>query len=755
VATPLTTDLPVGDLQFYDNYIPGLIAGHEYRITVGHTLDGVETGVLSATQHLAVSAPQFAMDTTTVLNQYPPGGSTGQYAHVLPHIVLNDPLLPWERPLRAPGRPPWLALLVLGEDEIIGGDGSPTRTQTGTVNSFLSADPAVLKPAVTPAVDITGTDPCHFIQLATGVFPALTPRLTELRFLAHCRQSNVSDKAEQGLEPNGLFSVVVGNRFPATPKAGDVGAHKSIAHLVSLEGLEPYLVEQPGFGAYTSVALVSLASWTFNTVADQLQDFRGLMENLVGHEYDGTTYAPANLWLRLPAPPIDTSTPAGAEASHRLVDGFVPLSYQFRTGEHTFAWYRGPCVPVLTTPLPDGTRFATSDSALIYQDEFGVFDGSLATAWQTGRSLALADRAFGQALYDFRQRGHRLTDSLLQRLRSDAFSASQISELRSNTMVQDEFLRYLSADLLTSLGSATATATATGPGPTPLRAGPRSAPDPDPTTAVKNFLADPRVPALIADETQADLVPVATWLANLLLLYPVPFNVLVPDNRMLTPETLRFFYLDDTWLRALTDGAVSIGLQSSRDSFFTEIMGDLVFRAANTAAQAIRARRIGVDPPAVEVSENLVSGFLLRSAVVSGWPNLAVRGGPTDGGNLRILRLDRLADDVLIGLFWGVPNYVEFAEPQEGFRFGTDDDGYLPIRQPLAGGAQPLGTQLGPPLPLTLRTGSTVVDVNTAVQQVNDALSAAQVAVPDFGPGDFALQMVKSPEAIRFTSQLH
>jgi len=274
---------------------------------------------------------------------------------------------------------------------------------------------------------------------------------------------------------------------------------------------------------------VSLASWTFNTMPDQLQDFRGLMEQLVGQEYDGTSYTPANLWLRLPAPQLDTGSAAGAEAARRIADGYVPLPYQFRTGEQTFAWYRGPCTPVFPAPLGASTAFPTADSALIYSSEFGVFDASLATAWQTGRSLALADRAFGQALFDFRQRGHQLTDSLLQRLQSDAFSASQIAELSTNTMVQDEFLKYLSADLLSGIGDTPVAQ----PASSPLRAAAPPAPDPDPATAVKNFLADPRAQALIADQTSTDLVPVADWLAKLLLLYPVPFNLLVPDSRML------------------------------------------------------------------------------------------------------------------------------------------------------------------------------------------------------------------------------
>jgi hypothetical protein len=759
VATSLTPDIPVGDLQFYDNYVPVLEAGN-WRIAVTHTLAGVETGSLGATQELVVSAPQFAMDTTSIVNQYPPAGSTGQYAKVLPHIVLTDALLPWERAMTgSENTQPWLAVLVLQDSELIGATDSPTRTQTSTVAGFLATDSAVLKPAVTKADDVAGTDPCTFIQIPTSVFPAITPRLEELRFLAHCRQSNIADKAEQGLEQNGLFSVVVGNRFPAVPSPGTPGAQKNIAHLVSLEGLAAYLVDEPSFGSHSSVALISLASWTFNAMPDQLQDFRGLMEQLVGQEYDGSTYTRDNLWLRLPPPvtPIDTRTPAGAETSRRIQDGFVPMQYQFRTGEQTFAWYRGPFTPVLTTPLTPPAPFATADSALIYQNQFGVFDASLATAWEAGRAAALADRAFGQALFDFRRRGHRLTDGLLQRLQSDAFSATQISELSQNTSVQDEFLRLLSADLLRDIGTPTVAAQDS----VNLKAA-APTPDADPTTAVRNFLADNQVQATIADLTSADLEPVATWLAKLLLLYPLPFNLLVPDGRLLMPETLRFFYLDTNWLRALFDGAISIGVESSRDSFFQEIMQDLMFRSATSAAQVMRAQRIGVDPPAGEVAENLICGFLLRSAVVSGWPNLAVRGGMNDGTSLKALRMDHLAGDLLLCLFWGVPDFVEFAEPQEGFRFGVDDDGEIPMRQPVANASSPIGTQLANPLlvlPNALRsTGNNVLDLDPGspsglVQKIQAALTAAGSSVSSFGPSDFALQMIKSPEAIRFTAQ--
>jgi hypothetical protein len=754
MANSIAQNLPVGDLQIYDNYVPSLGAGN-WQITVEHTLSGVATDPLGAQQEFVVSAPQFSLDPSAIVTTYPPNGTAGLYGQVLPHVVLKDPMLPWERTMSGSQETqPWLAVLLLQEEQLIGGENSPTRAQTTTAAGFLTPDSLILKPGIQKEDDVADTDPCSFIQIGTDTFQAITPLLEELRFLAHCRQSNIADKAELGLEQNGLFSVVVGNRFPAEPAQGDTAPRKNIVHLVSLEGLETYLVDQPNFGGHTSVALLSLASWSFLTLPDRLQDFRGLMEAIVGQEFDGTNYTPQNLWLRLSQPSqLDVTTPVGKEAAARIGEGFVPMQYKLRTGEQTVAWYRGPFTPVLTTPLQTSGAFLTADSALTYQPEFGVFDASFAAAWEMGRALALSDRNFGQTLFDFRRRGHRLTDALYERLQSDKFSAAQIASLAADTSMQEVFLQVLNNDLLQDIGAQAALA----PPPDPPPAD--DAPDPDPKTALQQFLAGPDVQAAIVSAAADDLDPIATWLGRLLLLYPVPFNLLVPDARMLPVESLRFFYVDHNWLRCLHDGAISIGMESSRDTFYHEMTQDLLFDSAMEETQVVRANLLGVEPPSGEVSLELISGFLMRSAVVSGWPNLAVRGGMNDGTYLKILRMDHLASNVLLCLFWGVPDFIELSEPQEGFRFGVDDDGNITLRQPLAGGSVPIATQLSTMqvLPTYLRSvASQVLKIDGQdglVAAVEKALTDANALVSDFGPADLALQMVKSPEAIQFTTQ--
>ena len=512
--------------------------------------------------------------------------------------------------------------------------------------------------------------------------------------------------------------------------------------------------------------LLSLASWTFQCLPDHSEDFRGLVNALVASEMTGSAYAPGKLWLGLP-PPAEAkgADQAHQQVSQRLTAGYVPLPYHTRTGEETFAWYRGPLVPVMTAPVVKSGPFLTADAAAIFQKSWGVFDMSLATAWNAGRTTALADKAFGQKLFDFRRRAHQVTDQLLHRLQSKYFlSQDQIASLAHDTTVQDEFLSVLDADLLKAIGAT--------PSANPTPAQPRSATTIDPKAAVQEFLADPAVQAKIVALVQDDLDAVAQWLARLLLLYPVPFNLLVADERMLPVESLRFFYVDNNWTGALLDGALSIGLESSRQTFFHSITHGLLQGAALDAAKIYRQSLTGAAPPAAEENIGAISGLLLRSALVSGWPNLAVRPYLKSGGLLKILRMDHLSPSVLLCLFWGVPDWVEISEPQEGFRFGVDDDGDVTLRNIVAPGKDgdpELGQQIGQPFKVYDPSGAQrlfmrpsdgrVLNLSPAatdglVRSVAAALgTASNSQVSSLGPATFALQMVKAPEAVKFTSQ--
>ncbi|MBH0779468.1 hypothetical protein [Nocardia bovistercoris] len=762
--------LPLGDVELHDNYLPGLQAG-DYSIEVTHDLlDGTGSGASSiidggrfgSTQRFTVRGPQVALDPSAVVAVQPADGSSGRFAEVLPHVVLGDPMLPWERTMRDTTEgTPWLALLVLTDDQLLGAPTDVTRTIGATVEDFLAADPDVLKPDLPLEPDIAPDTPCSYIQVASAAFRAVAPRPDDARFLAHCRGANTGDRPILGIEEDGLFSVVVAGRFPAAPTSQNVKATKNIAHLVSLEGHQRILTDDPDFGGHTSVALLSLRSWSFWCFPDPQADFRELAEGLT-HLPDSSTPAPRErMWLRLPSPyPDDASaTAAQRQVARRLDDGYVAVPYVTRSGESTYGWYRGPLTPVAPLATPQAATATSADALIGYDPVWGTFDVSLASAFELGRALATADSAFAQQLVTLRRGARGVVDALYHRDTSTHLPADG-----GAATVLEAFGALLDGDILTTLGQAPSRPTGTWTPPTP------AAPPADPTRDLAAFLDSDRARSALLDALDdalgERLEPVATWLGQRMLLYGVPFTHLVPDERILPIESLRFFHLDGAWSDALVSGAFAIGAQSSRETEQDRIIGAAVRAAAarlasihRDTARAVSVRRLASSANA-EALHN-VSGFLLRSAIVAGWPNLAVRGYDPDGGLLPVLRMDHLSPTVLLCLFDGIPARVELRQPQEGFRFGVDDDGYIPLRNLLPPSESPGGLKLGdtftPDVTFRvldhLRSGGDcrVLEVSSLVPALEQALDTVHGrSVGPIGPADLAMQMVRVPEAIRF-----
>ncbi|WP_018501792.1 hypothetical protein [Parafrankia discariae] len=774
---PARDTIPLGDIELHDHYLPALRAG-DYRIEVTHTLRGgaqdgapVVGGPFTAAQKFTVRGPQVRIDADAVVAKQPPDASSGRFAEVLPHVVLGDPMLPWERPLGGASRDtPWLALLVLTDDQLVGGLTTPTRTISATVAEFLAGDPAVLKPALTVESDIGPGDPCVYIQVAAAEFHAVAPRLEELRFLAHCRGANTGDRPILGLQEDGLFSVIVANRFPAAaPPGSDPGTGtKNIVHLVSLEGHERILADAPDFQGRSSVALLSLCSWSFQAQPDREADFADLAEGLT-RTPSGTRAGRDDMWLRLPGPPGQTDTAARRHVVRRIDDGYLPLPYLTRSGEATYGWYRGPLIPVLPLATDRAAQATTADALIAYDPAWGSFDLSLAAAFETGRALALADAPFAQHLLAFKHATRHLVDSLHHQATSTHLRQDGSGSPRPRT-ARAAFGTLLDGHLLTALG------TPPGRPQDPWTPPAPAAPSADPAGGIEAVLRSHTTRAALAGAMDADdglgehLDRVADWLGRLLLLHPVPFTHLVPDERMLPRESLRFFHLDPSWLDALVSGALSIGAQSSRDTLQDQIVAATIRAAAAEKAAGYRATQRGIeagdmeagDPAPVGTAFGPVSGLLLRSALVSGWPNLAVRASDAAGEPLPLLRMDHLAPTVLLCLFDGLPAAVELREPQEGFRFGVEDHGLIPLRNlltpPRSPRGLPLGEQIGTDLTFPvldhLRVGvdGRILDLGSLVPALAAALDAAHgTAVGPLGPADLALQMVKVPEAIRFT----
>lgn len=190
----------------------------------------------------------------------------------------------------------------------------------------------------------------------------------------------------------------------------------------------------------------------------------------------------------------------------------------------------------------------------------------------------------------------------------------------------------------------------------------------------------------------AGLLPLITlpdnirqWLTRLMLLNGVPINYLVPDEGMLPPESIRFFYVNMNWVDAMIDGAFSIGrgpssAGTSASQNIDRAAKPTVRSSVRENASTPRARAFGnVNPQPANLQ--VVSGFLLRSSVVAGYPGLGVNAYPKGGTPndptitlLPILRLEQLGphSDTLICLIDGDAAQIDIHEPPEGLHYGID-----------------------------------------------------------------------------------
>lgn len=239
------------------------------------------------------------------------------------------------------------------------------------------------------------------------------------------------------------------------------------------------------------------------------------------------------------------------------------------------------------------------------------------------------------------------------------------------------------------------------------------------------------------------------WLDDLSRLNGVPFNYLIPDEQMLPKESLRFFYLDPVWVDCLLDGAFSIGgvtaADRQRDASLRTNLGTTTFKESG-----------------------FVSGCLLRSSVVAGWPDMQVNAYQhnfsknelpnemLDNG-LKPLSIQRLSPQVLLCLFQGQANVFDFYLKPEVLHFGVNE---VQNSNPVQYGKNLRyadGTELQDkqqpkkaigPLTLSVNTGRKV-DINGLFNSMA-GLKKQLNFKGDFTSAQFALEMIEGVPNVRF-----
>jgi hypothetical protein len=347
------------------------------------------------------------------------------------------------------------------------------------------------------------------------------------------------------------------------------------------------------------------------------------------------------------------------------------------------------------------------DAANHYNPQTGLFDVSYGTAWQLGQLLALQNQSFSTALYNWKKTVQA----------SDVIAEEQ-ALIQAKLLNEPHFEELLSTRM--------------------------------------NRLQAPPIPDIVVD-----------WIAQLKLLSGVPFNYLVPDEQMLPLESMRFFYLDLNWVDALIDGAFSIGRSTTG-----ELQKDAVHlpKLKKAVAQKIRTLRRNTSHALLKDSapsdETVISGFLMRSKVISRWPGLDVNGysdiKALPDSKCLIYKMIRLADDLLICFFEGDVVKVDIHEPPEQLHFGVEGSpgNFTTSLRAVTSGAYQ-GLQLGQQLPnvppdpqISTRSDKQTVNIaDTAtiiLNKLNTDYNQGLSLNINFTAAEFALEMVKGVVQVEF-----
>jgi len=415
-------------VTFIQHHLPGLDAS-AYDMTVAQTVfDGTGKQVgdnsLKNTYRFAVKGDRFALSNPgqTLAAVFPDEGQAGEFSAVLPHVLFYKKTLPWIRfpnlespvPSLQPGKdvdgdvPTWLAVLLFDEDDAVEfpalglqpqnrfiGDLFPPAAHPGsTLGSNLSYFQGATDTSRLEYGEETG-DAIQTIDLPLQLFWRVAPTLDDLFFLAHARQVSLINKptdpnAALPGESTGDFSVVFGNRLPQTQK-------KANAFLVSLERMENYLPTEEGQAPAgmqqndpRSIRLAVLTHWSFFSTGENAAFVQRVLA------LNGGANEPLNIRL-LPG------AGSGTVVQNALNMGYAPLNHRLRTGGQTVSWYRGPLAPYPISESRVNLPISTADAVTVFDPTTGMFDVSYAAAWTLGRMLALQDKAFSTALYNWKK----------------------------------------------------------------------------------------------------------------------------------------------------------------------------------------------------------------------------------------------------------------------------------------------------------------------------------------------------------------
>lgn len=713
MSTKVTDPTAQGQIQFIQSHQTALEPG-QYKVSVKQTVKvAKDNDAFRSHLTFVVQGNRFALPQPEIHAVFPPAGSSGDYSHTLPHIALTSSTLPWER-LAQPDnqKTPWLALILIHEGE-----------------------------------KLLRTLPRDYI-LETLLRDAQDNEKNQLwQHMLSDRIGWLKDADDEALivEPSDRKSAQLSGEFAGLETQVEaVLAQAENTKLISLDKLQQSStgpIKWPGVDLEISqtdddnVTVIDVPKKLLSELLPTAEDLEYLAHvRQVTGDAESTEPLSVVISNRLPKPD-GLSTAYLVSLENRYANGkfddqnatddeYIRLvtlkswSFACTSPEQNFAG-------LLKNLSKDTLRLPTQDNP------------------EAAPYLAKGYRAFPHYL---RQGGKTFSWYHSPLLPGENPTSLHLSQLAIRNV--DQLIAYNPNTGLFDISYAAA-----------WQLGQLLALQ-DKQFATRLFNWKRANAQKLAKDNQQALYPhlfsesenapvdlelpedIKPWFERLGLLQGVPFNYLVPDEQMLPTESIRFFSLDWFWVESLLDGAFSIG------------------RVQDADVQQDRDH----NPLAGEPKR--ISGCLIRSDVVSGWPDLQIEGSAasivgdipmTETQKLTILRRDRLSEDVFICLFDGVIGTVDISLKPEGLNFGMNHDAIGNVWRELRTLEGLEQSDWNVPLipaednQFPMINPKSVINITNLANGMKTKLQEQAQSVDEFTAAQFSLQMIQGIEKVRFS----
>ncbi|SFF06171.1 hypothetical protein SAMN05518672_11519 [Chitinophaga sp. CF118] len=629
-----TTDI-IEKTQLIQCFTPSMVAG-EYNLAITHTVTTPKSvdskylppkgPVAQASLNFNIDAARFVLNPADIYSVYPPAGQSGNFSESLPHIVFTRRTLPWERTVD--GKPP--VFQRAAEEEPKAAPRDPIYSQPVPWMAVL-----LFEEAENPV--IVNRKIADLIAPGTAILgPAINGKNDALKLM---EWEDAADSCNTIDIPTEKFSEYIPKLSAASLLAHSKKVritNKDKNGIVDLDdkdaGTALFSVivgnRLPAGNQMNTAVLVSLEGFQDYIATDKSKPASKAipkeqkivrMVALASWSFHNSGDASFTTLIKdLSIKPLQIlDTKIDAALSKYLNTGYTAVEYLTRAGAKTVSWYHGPFVPHLTYQPSTAISFSSSDASLRYDTTTGMMDISFAAAWQLGRMLGLESQAFAKAIQAWRI---SVKQAQIREKKVDAIN-KLIDEYPGDSP-KDKVISYL-----------------------------KDAP-PEQKTTTKINDTNTNVPKDVQE-----------FLGKLFCLKGIPFKYLVPGEMFLEKESLAFFYVDSNWISALMDGALSIG-RSNR----SQLIIDQAMAGNFLPAEYNVQKKASVDGKDFMLLN--VTGFLLRSDLISGWRGIEIEAYDNSNQLLPAFRFERIDEDIFLGVFNGTVARIVITQPYEGLHFG-------------------------------------------------------------------------------------